>query len=214
MSDFGTLFRELYRVSNGPRYEFWHPDSLATKGERGYDDFIYHACRTWEKETCESIMKGLGKTPFIWALRNQTRTWICQRLSLEEKKDHCENVPLPYLHGTCPPNVEFYELGTLFKSMLPIIEIVFDQFAFSSKENSEFERDMVNSYHWLFPHSTLGILIFNKVRCEARRKFYELTGKNYVDVFLPISTEWIPFEKKRKFESWSPCEEKKRKCEK
>ena len=209
MADLGTLFRELYRVSNGPRHEFWHPDFLASKYTNDYEHFIFMACRTWEKETCESIMKGLRKTPFIWALRNQTRKWICEHLSSDEKKV-METVPLPHLDGICPPNVEFYELTNLFRSMLPIIEMVFGRFAFSEKENAQFEKDVVSNLHWFFPHSTLGILVFNHVRCEARKKFQVLTGEDYGNVLLPVLNEWSPLEKKRKFESWSPCEKKRK----
>jgi len=202
MATVGEFYRSLYRVSKGPELEFWHPDSMLCKDQDQYKVLIWNACRTWEQKTCESMMKCLGKTPFIWGLRNQTRKFICSSLCVEETKEFVQNVPLPYLNGICPDNVERYELSILFKSMLEVSEIVFGYFQWSPKTPEEFERDLLNNYHWLFPHSTMALLIRNNLRIQAREKFRELTGEEYGDILPPgwsTDNSWIPPEKSHYF---------------
>ena len=155
MATFEDLYQSLYRVSKGPRYEFWHADSVLHQNTDKYHIFTWNACHTWEEKTCESIMKGLGKTPFIWGLRSLTRKHILSTMSKEDAKVYEETVPLPYLHGTCPEDVEKYENKLLFKSMLEVCESVFGMFQFSYKKEREYESDVVTMYHWLFPYLSL-----------------------------------------------------------
>jgi hypothetical protein len=202
MATYQEFYRSLYRVSKGPRYEFWHTDSLVHKEEDDYYKHIWNACHTWEEKTCESIMKGLGKTPFIWGLRNQTRKYILERLSVDDAKVYVEKVPLPYLHGTCPEDVVRYELKCLFESLFEVCESVYGMFQYSHKLETEQERDLASSYHWLFPYCTMANRIRDTVRFKAREIYKELTGENYGSVLLPtwsVHDTWIPYEKRREY---------------
>ena len=208
MATYEEFYQALYRVSKGPRYEFWHADSLLFNDQDNYYEMIWRACYTWEEKTCESIMKGLGKTPFIWGLRNQTRKYILDRLPAKDKKIYSETVPLPYLHGTCPENAERYELNLLFKSLLEVAECAYGRFSDSPKKEKEYEGDLVTMYHWLFPYCSMAIQIRDTLRLKARLKFKEMTGEEYGDV-LPhswlIEEYKIPYEKRKQFSTQASC---------
>ena len=202
MATFGDLYQSLYRVSKGPRYEFWHADTVLHKNHDEYHLLVWNTCYTWEEKTCESIMKGLGKTPFIWGLRSMTRKHILSTMSEEDAKMYEEQVPLPYLHGTCPEDVEKYEMKALFNSLFEVGESVFGMLRFSYKKEKEYEEDLVSMYHWLFPYCSMAVRIRDTLRFKAREKFEEMTGETYGAV-LPqawsIDDSWIPFEKRNLF---------------
>jgi hypothetical protein len=197
------FYKSLYRVSKGPRYEFWHPDSLLCKTEDKYDTCIWNACHTWEEKTCDSMMKSLGKTPFIWGLRNQTRKKILEGLSPQQANEYSQEVALPYLHGTCPENVESYEFEPLFRSLLELVKCVFGEYQNMPQKEREYEIMLVSNYHWLFPHSSMAIEIRDYLRYEARQKIRELTGEEWGTVFPAVWTtnnSWLPYQISQNFD--------------
>ena len=203
MASFEDFYNSLYRVSKGPKYEFWHPEFFhKNEDDDKYIVYIWNACHTWEEKTCESMMKSLGKTPYIWGLRNQTRKMILDMFGPDDRKEYEKNAPLPYLHGICPERANKFELDTLFQSMLALSDSVFGNFKDMPQREREYEKMLVNHYHWIFPHSTMAMKVRERLRKEARRKFREVTGEEYGSV-LPVdwSTDnnWIPYNISRPF---------------
>ena len=196
MASFEDFFQSLYRVSKGPKYEFWHPEFNHDKHDDKYIVYIWNACHTWEQKTCESMMKSLGKTPYIWGLRNQTRKMILEMFQPEDRKKYEENACLPYLHGTCPDKVEEFEFEPLFKSMHELSDSVFGKYQEIPQLEREYEKMLVSNYQWLFPHSTMAMKIRDHLREKARQIYCEVTGEEYGSV-LPAnwSTDntWVPY---------------------
>lgn len=199
---FESFFWSLYQSSLGPNYEFWHADKVS--GAEKEDDFFettWRACQCWESQTYESMVKSLGKTPFIWGLRHLARKYMLDQLEPGLSREEFL-ASYPPLSGICPLHSEDYVYKELFDSLLDVSLSVFGLLEDSPQKAPEYESDMVRHFHWFFPFSSMTVRVRHRLRSLARSKFHELTGEQYTGQ-MPVEQEggsvisWMPYYIKR-----------------